>query len=97
MAEKMLTIPTQTEMYSIVLNMVKDGKEFRRIDIKKKLYKELGLDDAHIEKTSSGTPLYSSRAGWAITHLHKAGLISRPTKAVYCITPKGVSFVKKEL
>lgn len=57
MAEKMLKIPTQTEMYSIVLNMVKDGKEFRRIDIKKKLYKELGLDDAHIEKTSSGTPL----------------------------------------
>lgn len=32
---------------------------------------------------------YSNRIAWALTHMGKAGLVSRPARAQYALTPRG--------
>jgi restriction system protein len=38
---------------------------------------------------------YSNRVAWALTHMAKAGLVSRPARAQYAITPRGVEVLAR--
>jgi len=85
-----MPIPSQTEMFRIVLEQFTDECEYTRRGVKEKILNILNLtNDEKSYKTSSGVPVYESRVGWAVTHLHKAGYLQRVNRGTYRITDTG--------
>ena len=62
-----MTIPSQTDMFAIVLEIMQDGAPRSRKEIKDAVRDSLGLTPEECRiKTSSKVPVYESRAGWGI-------------------------------
>lgn len=74
-------------------------KELARRDLSAKearsfVAEEFSLtDDERAETLKSGHVTYANRVGWALTHLHKAGLVEIPIRGNYVITDEGRSFL----
>ena len=93
-----MPIPTQTEMFSVVLGLMDDGKEYTRKSMKQKALGYLNLTpEEALQKTDSGVLVYESRVGWAITYLSRAQLISRVNRGVYTINANGKSVLAENL
>ena len=85
-----MPIPLQTEMFRLVLDKYADERNYSRREMKDKILPSLNLtDDEKKQKTSSGVPVYESRVGWAVTHLHKATYLQRVNHGTYRITEEG--------
>lgn len=86
-----MPIPTQSEMFVIVLREYADGVERTRREMKDHIAAILGLtDEERALLTNSGMPIYEGRVAWAVTHLKDAGFIIRaPERPVYRITDAG--------
>ncbi|MCL2808063.1 MAG: hypothetical protein FWD27_07930 [Coriobacteriia bacterium] len=85
-----MPIPLQSEMFRLVLDQYSNEKEYSRREMKDKMLPTLILtDDEKKHKTSSGVPVYESRVGWAVTHLHKAAYLQRVQRGTYKITEEG--------
>lgn len=69
-----------------------DGVEQRSLrDIRACVAEALGVseeDQAQLLPSGKQTT-YSNRVAWALTHMAKAGLVARPTRAQYAITERG--------
>lgn len=93
-----MSIPTQTEMYGIVLGLMNDGGEYTRRSMKQKVLSYLDLTaEETLQKTDSGVLVYESRVGWAISYLSRAQLISRTNRGVYVINDEGKNTLKENL
>lgn len=93
-----MPIPTQTEMYGIVLGLMGDGGEYTRRSMKQKALSYLDLTaEETLQKTDSGVLVYESRVGWAISYLSRAQLISRVNRGVYVINDEGKNTLKENL
>ena len=85
-----MEIPSQTEMFSVVLDLVKDLPSFTRGEVKQLVCDSYSLTDEQQGRvTGSGVPIYQSRAGWAVTWLNDANYVERIDRATYRITPRG--------
>ena len=85
-----MAIPTQTEMFHIVLELMSDGAERSRRGMKDYALERLGISGVEaVMKTDSGVPVYESRVGWAVSYLARAGLLARVRRGVYAITDEG--------
>ena len=85
-----MAIPTQTETFYIVLKLVKDLPEFTRGVAKQMVCDHFNLSkEEQSAKTSSGTPIYASRAGWAVSWLNDADYVEKIRYATYRITDRG--------
>lgn len=85
-----MAIPTQTEMFSVVLKIMADGKEHTRSELKSLALKILQLtEQEEATKTSSGVPVYGARVGWSVSYLSRAKLITRVRRGVYIINADG--------
>lgn len=86
-----MPIPTQSEMFVIVLREYADGVERTRREMKDHVAAILGLtDEERTLLTNRGTPIYESRVAWAVSHLKNAGFIIRaPERPAYHITDAG--------
>ena len=85
-----MSIPTQTEMNRIVLQVMQDGKERSRSKIRDDVAAVLGLsEDERAILTSSGKPVYASRADWTTSYLDRAQLLDRISRGVYLINDEG--------
>lgn len=85
-----MAIPTQTEMFHIVLELMSDGAERSRRSLKDYALERLGISGIEaVMKTDSGVPVYESRVGWAVSYLARAGLLARVRRGVYTITEEG--------
>jgi len=85
-----MSIPTQTEMFRHVLEQFADEKDHSRRQAKDKISHVFNLTkEEKSYKTSSGVPVYESRVGWAVSHLHKAGYLQRVSRGIYRITESG--------
>ena len=63
-----MPVPSQTDFFSLVLTLFADGRRYSRKDIEEKAADTLDLTDAEkSETTSSGKPVYASRAAWAVS------------------------------
>ena len=93
-----MPIPTQTEMFGIVLGLMSDGREYTRRSMKQKAlsYLDLTAEEA-LQKTDSGVLVYESRVGWAISYLSRAQLISRVNRGVYIINNEGKGVLEENL
>ena len=93
-----MPIPTQTEMFGIVLGLMADGENRSRNDMKRITLKHLGLTgEEAVQKTSSGVPVYESRVGWAMSHLSRARFIQRVERGVYAINDDGRNALAENL
>ena len=93
-----MSIPTQTEMFPIVLEYMADGKTRTNKQIKHEIINSLNLSTEDIAmKTSTGVPTCSSRIGWAIQYLQRAKLLNRVDRGVYKITKDGLDYSKLKL
>lgn len=90
-----MPIPTQTEMFPIVLKLMGDGKERSRRLAKDEIKETLGLSEDECEKrTSSGVRVYESRVGWAVSYLMRAGMLENVSRGVYRISEYGMRCLK---
>lgn len=85
-----MAIPTQSEMFYVVLKIVKDLPVFTRRGVKQLVCDELHLtDDEQKEKTDGGALIFESRTGWAVSWLSDANYVERIGRARYRITERG--------
>jgi len=85
-----MPIPTQTEMFSVVLEIMADGEEHTRNELKGLTLEKLQLTEQEAAaRTSSGVPVYGARVGWSVSYLSRAKLITRVRRGVYVISKEG--------
>lgn len=93
-----MPIPTQTDMFRIVLDLMQDGKKRTRKEISQLVAEQYELTDAErAEKTSSGQAIYVSRASWAVSYLERAGYLDRISRGVYRTNEAGLEVGKSDL
>lgn len=91
-----MPIPTQTEMFLVVLKLMQDGKMRRRIEVVHDICEMLNLTDREQALvTPSGVPVYRSRVGWSVSYLARAGMLAKVKQAVYQITDFGKATASK--
>ena len=91
----MMAIPKYNELYTEVLDFLKDGTEYKTSEMKKILSKQLNLTEDELNELipSGVSTVIESRIGWSITYLKKAGLLESRKRGLIRITEEG----KKEL
>lgn len=91
----MMAIPKYNELYTEVLDFLKDGTEYKTTEMKKILSKQLNLTEDELNELipSGVSTVIESRIGWSITYLKKAGLLESRKRGLIRITEEG----KKEL
>ena len=88
---QVVDIPDYQTAMLPVLTSVRDGREYTRREIVKKVADFFGLTpEQRAELLPSGkTPVVRSRVGWALTYLKQAGLLESRKRGVYTITARG--------
>ena len=85
-----MSIPTQTDMFGIVLGIMQDGQERSNYKLRDDVVEQLGLTEEDlIEKTPAGNPVIQSRTGWSLSYLNRAKLIDRISRGVYRVNDEG--------
>ncbi len=89
-----MPIPSVRELLNDVMNIFRDGREYRLRDLILELRKKLlenGVvsEDEALERLRSGQRTLDNRIAWAVTHLHVAGLLQRKDRGVYIISEEG--------
>lgn len=76
-----------------LLMSVIDGEDHSNVAIRSRLAAEFALtdDDLAEELPSGRTKTFNNRVGWATTYLYRTGLLERPRRSIYRITPRGRS------
>jgi restriction system protein len=87
----------QTLMFPL-LDLVKDGKEYRLNDMVDPLARKYNVtEEEKRELLPSGqTFVFGSRVSWARTYLKKAGLLDSPKRGVTRITERGIAALKRK-
>lgn len=83
-----------------VLDFLKSGEVWQKREITEAILGEryFNLTEADkAERTASGVALYASRVGWALSYLYQAALITRPKRAHYKITDRGLETLQKNV
>lgn len=85
-----MSVPTQTEMELIVLELMLDGEKRTRAQAKEAIRQQLALSEEDCGlKTSSGVRVYQSRVGWAVSYLARAEMLHAVKRGLYEVTDFG--------
>lgn len=93
-----MSIPSQNDTFKLVLQIVANETEFSRrqaMDLFKKS-ENLTCEEQN-QITNSGTPVYESRVGWAVTWLNQAEYVERLNRGIYRITPLGKKLLSENI
>lgn len=83
-------VPTWPVFVRPVLEELLGAETVKRQDIIDRVALATNLsDEAKAEVVPNGEARYRGRISWAITHANRAGLLERPVRATYRLTPKG--------
>lgn len=84
-------IPDFQSLMRPVLDAHMDGQPLRTAEVRDRVAAKVGItdDDRKIMLPSGGSPLYTNRVAWAVTHLAQAALLDRPGRGVTQLTPRG--------
>jgi len=84
------SVPIWPEMVVPVLTVLANGATMHRKDVFDAAAQVAGVTaEGRAETLSSGGYRYEQRAGWALSHLSKAGWIDRPARGYYSINEAG--------
>lgn len=93
-----MPVPTQTEMFSVVLELMADGHQYSRKEMNRRVLESLDITaEEALQKTDSGVLVYESRVGWSISYLSRAKLIDRVKRGVYSINDDGRKTLAEKL
>lgn len=85
-----VSIPKWHEFMAPILRVMSDGATRDRGEITRAAADEAGVASTERQITlTTGQPTYANRVGWAISHLNRAGALSRPERGRYAISPLG--------
>ena len=85
-----VSIPKWHEFMAPVLRVMSDGLTRDRSEITEAAATDAGVtNDERSITLTTGQPMYANRVGWAISHLTKAGALSRPERGRYTISDSG--------
>ncbi len=92
-----MTIPGFQKFMLPVLQVIADGREYPRKEIRQTLISKMELEESEIKKLipSGRTTIFANRSGWAITYLKKAGLLESSRRGYIKITDRGKEFLTK--
>lgn len=90
-----MAIPDYQTVMAPALEICADRSEHRKKHIQEVLAEHFKLDKAELTRVlSSGRQtVFSSRVGWALTYLVRAGLLERPLRGIYQITDRGLEAI----
>ena len=92
-----MPIPTQTEMFPVVLEVMSDGESRSNREIRDAVAEHLNLSPDELDlKTRSGEPIHASRSGWGIQYLQRAQLLDRVQRGVYRINKEGLEVAARK-
>ena len=91
-----MAIPKYHELFTEVLEALRDGRERRVGDVIREVADGLHLsDDERAETMSGGRNRAESRVHWASVSLKEAGAIDRPKRGFISLTPFGKELLRK--
>ena len=86
----MPSLPTWEEFMVPALNALADGQVRPVREVRESASASLGLtEEQRAVRIPSGQLMYTNRAGWALSYLHRAGGVERPSRGQYRLTPTG--------
>jgi restriction system protein len=89
-----MAVPTWDEMIRPILEELNVG-DVTRMEAYSRVCDFFDLNDSQRqERLPSGGLRVANRAGWALTHLSKGGLVSKVKRGTYRITERGREFLK---
>lgn len=92
-------VPTNDSLLPYVLEAIKEGGEFHKKTIIKRVVEFLQIPEDLLEENYPDTPHKDSilidRFGWALSSLYISGLVKRPRRGVYKITESGLAMLDK--
>ena len=90
-----MAIPTYEELMFPILLLLQDGKDYSSNSLVENLAEKFLLTEEEIERRipSGRQTFLQNRAGWARTHLKKAGLIVYVDRGIYRISAKGTEIM----
>ena len=87
-------MPVSTGFLKPVLEVMANGKAWKRRELLKAVCDHVGLsDEQRMETLSSGESRAENRVGWAVSALYKAELIAKPQRATYQLNDAGRHFL----
>lgn len=92
-----MAVPGYQEFMLPILKLAASGKELRMVDVAEPLSAQFNLSDEDREAmlpSGTQTVLYN-RLTWAFVYLTKAGLLERPSRGRFAVTPRGVEALKQ--
>lgn len=90
--------PTIDEFRPVVLAVLADGKVRGFRELCELVADAAGLtQETRSERLNSGQPRFMNRTGWACSSMTKAGLLERPKRGTYRITPNGLQVAQRNL
>lgn len=94
-----MAVPGYESFMMPVLKILSNGQVWRRRDVSERAAELMGIapDDKALMLPSGKSPVYISRAGWAITYLKQAGLLEVPSRGTYRITERGRAVLGRNL
>ncbi len=85
-----MAIPDYQTLMRPLLQQLADGQPRSMTQLRQGLVEHFQLtEEEQHQQFSSGRPILRNRAGWARTYLHKAGLLSLPSRGQCQITDRG--------
>ena len=84
-------VPDFQSLMLPVLRALADGSEVRLAEVRQRVAEaeRLTPEDLRELVPSGGQPVLSNRVSWALTHMERAGLVTRARRGVYRVTPDG--------
>lgn len=85
-----MPVPDYQSLMSPVLRCVAAGGEWTIPELRARVADDEGLSNEDRAATlPRGQSVFGSRCSWAVTYLFAAGLLGRPRRGVYVVTPRG--------
>ena len=86
-----MAIPDFQSVMRPLLVILQDGSALPLSELRERIAVVFSLTEAERkERVPSGQTFINNRIGWARTYLHKAGLLTIPSKGMTQITPRGL-------
>lgn len=89
-------IPRYDEIQLPALEVLKDQKPRKRVEVEKPLidYFKLTEEETAQMYDSGNGPIFTDRVQWALSYLNMAGLVQKPKRGVYEISEEGLNVLK---
>lgn len=93
-----MSIPDFQTIMLPLLELARDGREYKLSDAIANLATHFNLSDAERQELlpSGKQARFNNRVGWSCTHFKKAGLFTYPSRGKFQITPRGLDLLNTQ-